>query len=119
MPAPGWLRPSLQLLTETVDVDTDLTDTLASTVMWRWTVYTTIQKLKKIEIVPPPSVGTEDELPQIITTAALLDCDKISSLCLIVVQLLLFCPDLSERAMVRWRWRSVYYSVLTFTRCRC
>ena len=28
MPAPGWLRPSLQLLTETVDVDTDLTDTL-------------------------------------------------------------------------------------------
>ena len=42
MPAPGWLRPSLQLLTETVDVDTDLTDTLASTVMWRWTVYTTI-----------------------------------------------------------------------------
>ena len=63
-----------------------------------------MQKLKKIEIVPPPSVGTEDELPQIITTTALLDCDKISSLCLIVVQLLLFCPDLSERVMVRWRW---------------
>ena len=74
-----------------------------------------MQKLKKIEILPPPSVGTEDELSQIITTTALLDCDKISSLCLIVVQLLLFYPDLSERVMVRRRWRSVYYSVLTFT----
>ena len=63
-----------------------------------------MQKLKKIEILPPPSVGTEDELPQIITTTALLHSDKISSLCLIVVQLLLFCPDLSERVMVRWRW---------------
>ena len=63
-----------------------------------------MQKQKKIEIVPPPSVGTEDERSQIITTTALLDCDKISSLCLIVVQLLLFYPDLSERVMVRWRW---------------
>ena len=63
-----------------------------------------MQKQKKIEILPPPSVGTEDELSQIITTAALLDCDKISSLCLIVVQLLLFYPDLSERVMVRRRW---------------
>ena len=46
-----------------------------------------MQKLKKIEILPLLSVGTEDELSQIITTAALLDCDKISSLCLIVVHI--------------------------------
>ena len=54
-----------------------------------------MQKLKKIEILPLLSVGTEDELSQIITTVALLDCDKISSLCLIVVHIFAVLPRFS------------------------